>query len=429
MASGGSPALPPYFKPIQHYLKIAEEHSKRDQVVSYYCQLYAFQKAMGIDKKSPDCRDYLMMLMDSLEMILMVLHCHETPLWIQQTPSSLSRNFSAPPCSVANSHELRSSLDFIPQVFNWIQILAESRPQHGSDVVLMQEVHGDPCRVGGSIVLLEHVAMVTCEEEHDAYRTPNYDALATPHVSFHDTGISVAFTPLTPHPHSAIRGGNAGPALIREDYRPPLFMLPMNLVKTFYTAGLLFDVLSVFGETDEDLEKNKKYAKWKAAYIHKCLKNGETPIAGPMTDENEEEDNINSEPVVFSNINEPGPSGMNQNAATTYPDMGLSANGPSPNQQPDRLQKPPSGSMAPPTTPQDSIYGNNAVSTAGGSSMYTPWKPPENPAGVTLTTQDYQKAMKLCKFASSALQYEDSKTAIENLQKALTLLTTGQQQP
>ncbi|CAI9729406.1 Hypothetical predicted protein [Octopus vulgaris] len=146
-----------------------------------------------------------------------------------------------------------------------------------------------------------------------------------------------------------------------------------------------------------------------------------------MTDEKEDEDNINSEPVVFSNVIEPGPSGINQNAATSYPDMGLSANGPSPNQQPDRLQKPPSGSMAPPTTPQDSIYGNNAVSTAGGSLMYTPWKPPENPAGVTLTTQDYQKAMKLCKFASSALQYEDSKTAIENLQKALTLLTTGQQ--
>ena len=48
-------------------------------------------------------------------------------------------------------------------------------------------------------------------------------------------------------------------------------------------------------------------------------------------------------------------------------------------------------------------------------------------AGVHLSTQHYQKAIKFCKFASSALQYEDSKTAIENLQKALTLLTTGQE--
>ena len=35
--------------------------------------------------------------------------------------------------------------------------------------------------------------------------------------------------------------------------------------------------------------------------------------------------------------------------------------------------------------------------------------------------------MKLCKFASSAMQYEDSKTAIENLTKALNLLTTGKE--
>jgi vacuolar protein sorting-associated protein VTA1 len=33
------------------------------------------------------------------------------------------------------------------------------------------------------------------------------------------------------------------------------------------------------------IEKNRKYAKWKAAYIHNCLKNGETPHAGPMEDE------------------------------------------------------------------------------------------------------------------------------------------------
>lgn len=46
-------------------------------------------------------------------------------------------------------------------------------------------------------------------------------------------------------------------------------------------------------------------------------------------------------------------------------------------------------------------------------------------AGVQLSPQDYQRAMKLCKYASSALQYEDSKTAIDNLSKALNLLTTG----
>nr|KAG5699358.1 hypothetical protein BaRGS_008266 [Batillaria attramentaria] len=43
-----------------------------------------------------------------------------------------------------------------------------------------------------------------------------------------------------------------------------------------------------------------------------------------------------------------------------------------------------------------------------------------------LTAQHYQKALKYCKYASSSLQYEDSATAIDNLQKALKIMTTGQ---
>lgn len=51
---------------------------------------------------------------------------------------------------------------------------------------------------------------------------------------------------------------------------------------------MLYDVLETFGEVTEEVQQNRKYAKWKAAYIHNCLKNGETPIPGPMPDENEE---------------------------------------------------------------------------------------------------------------------------------------------
>lgn len=53
-------------------------------------------------------------------------------------------------------------------------------------------------------------------------------------------------------------------------------------MKVFYTAGLLFDVCDVFGEVSDEVTKQRKYAKWKATYIHNCLKNGETPIPGPM---------------------------------------------------------------------------------------------------------------------------------------------------
>ncbi|CAN7989116.1 unnamed protein product, partial [Ixodes hexagonus] len=65
-----------------------------------------------------------------------------------------------------------------------------------------------------------------------------------------------------------------------------------NVIKAFYTAGFLFDILTTFGELTEEITNHRKYARWKAAYIHRCLKNGEQPIPGPLKgdDEGFEED-------------------------------------------------------------------------------------------------------------------------------------------
>lgn len=55
-----------------------------------------------------------------------------------------------------------------------------------------------------------------------------------------------------------------------------------NVVKAFYTAGMIYDVLTTFGELTDEAMQNRKYAKYKAAYIHTCLKNGETPVPGKI---------------------------------------------------------------------------------------------------------------------------------------------------
>lgn len=60
-----------------------------------------------------------------------------------------------------------------------------------------------------------------------------------------------------------------------------ILVLFRNTVKLFFTAGLLMDVLSVFGNVSEEITNTQKYAKWKAMYIHNCMKNGETPTPGP----------------------------------------------------------------------------------------------------------------------------------------------------
>ena len=71
-----------------------------------------------------------------------------------------------------------------------------------------------------------------------------------------------------------------------------------NVVKSFYSAGILFDVLTICTQSELSPENAhmRKYSKWKAAYIHNCLKNGETPIPGPM--EGEEDGAVGGIPPV-----------------------------------------------------------------------------------------------------------------------------------
>ncbi|KAK6106848.1 Vta1 like family protein [Brugia pahangi] len=66
-----------------------------------------------------------------------------------------------------------------------------------------------------------------------------------------------------------------------------------GVIRAFYTAGHLIDVLSLFGELDENLISTRKYAKWKATYIHSCMKNGETPKPGSAGSHNDDLNDFN----------------------------------------------------------------------------------------------------------------------------------------
>ncbi|KAI9561577.1 hypothetical protein GHT06_012536 [Daphnia sinensis] len=145
-----------------------------------------------------------------------------------------------------------------------------------------------------------------------------------------------------------------------------------NVVKAFYSAGMLFDVCSVFGELNEDVAQQKKYAKWRAAHLHNCLNSGEIPSEpAPKPDEQLINDSENME-YGFSSDLKP---------VTKY----LLSN---------KIQK--------------HVHEN------------TP------PSSVPTYVQE-TSTQKHCKYASSALTYEDVPTAIDNLQKALRVLQFGQQ--
>lgn len=214
-----------------------------------------------------------------------------------------------------------------------------------------------------------------------------------------------------------------------------------NVVKAFYTAGMIYDVLQTFGELTEEVTQNRKYAKWKASYIHNCLKNGETPVPGPMkSDEDEELDNELQDLVPgpsSASPNQPGPS----QHQPPYPPMGFNSFPAGPGQTQLPTSGPPSGptnfvtndpfsnvkAPTPPSEPEKPPGGWQPYTgpvAGGGAAEVT--APVAAGAGVTLTPDQITKAQKYIKWAGSALNYEDTKTAIDNLQKALRLLQTGQ---
>jgi len=165
-----------------------------------------------------------------------------------------------------------------------------------------------------------------------------------------------------------------------------------GVVKSFYSAGILFDVMQSFGELTPEVAHYRKYAKMKAAYIHNCLKNGETPVAGPLNGEEEEE-----------------------GVAPSTEGAGFSG-GFVPVQQPPASAPAPTPAPAPQPAPgEHGGFRAAPPSTApvGGSSVLTP--------------QQVSKVQKMCKYAASALDYQDTPTAIDNLAKALSICQTGQE--
>ncbi|XP_037837386.1 vacuolar protein sorting-associated protein VTA1 homolog [Kryptolebias marmoratus] len=314
-------ALPAQLRPIQHHLRTAQEHENRDPVVSYYCRLYAMQTGMKLDSKTPECRKFLVNLMDQLESM----------------KKELSDNESITQEVVGNAHIENYALKLF--------LYADNEDRAGR---------------------------------------------------FHK-----------------------------------------NMIKSFYSSSLLMDVLSVFGELSEENVQHRKYARWKATYIHNCLKNGESPQPGPIAMEGDEEadefgaagfshgGSFRADPPEPDQRSAPGPTA----GIGFAPGPGSVPTGP-PTTNYNNIQIPP-GAHAPANTPAElqppSDAGKPHPAPRSGPAVDPALLSAQQQGGVQLTPEDFTRAQKYCKYAGSALQYEDVSTAVQNLQKALKLLTTGKE--
>lgn len=175
------------------------------------------------------------------------------------------------------------------------------------------------------------------------------------------------------------------------------------------------------------VEEKRKYAKWKAVDIDKCLKNGITPTPGPPGGgDNSEFGNLGM--GMSGGMGSGPPGGMGSG-----PPGGMGSGPPGgvwmgyPSDDPN-LNLPPGGSDLYPSG--GGYEQEHSQPVPKPRSM----PPPSNPSPISssssssrLTPQQLERVTKLCRFAISSLDYEDQDGAIDNLTKALNLLKTGKE--
>ena len=205
--------------------------------------------------------------------------------------------------------------------------------------------------------------------------------------------------------------------------------------RSFYNAGLLFDVLASFKEEmDDSLINMRKYAKWKAAYLFNCEKTGEAPVPGGFNQDKQEETSFQPPP---SQPQAPKQTGLDPPPPPpTVADLGFGPAG---------------GHVSGYPTDQGGYHGNQPTQFPGypqqqnfgyqpqvPAQQHQPTPPPRpsvQPANISnfqpptnataasgLKLEDFIEARKYCKYALSALDYEDAPTAIENMLKSMKVL-------
>lgn len=178
------------------------------------------------------------------------------------------------------------------------------------------------------------------------------------------------------------------------------------------------DILQQFGDLSEDILNKRKYAKWKAAYIHNCLKVGDKPIPGPPG-ETGTDDNLIHKSLIDNDTPETNITPPTDNVSTPST--------PSPAINPGPVVTPGTANSQV-TWPQFPTEPTAAtVPTPQASTPSVPLLPTSSEEVANLTPEQIEKAQKYCKWAASALTYDDVKTAVNNLHKALNLLQLGKE--
>lgn len=186
----------------------------------------------------------------------------------------------------------------------------------------------------------------------------------------------------------------------------------LSTVKALKGAAVLFDVCRQFhpdGELDADVMEKQKYAKYKAAEIFMCLKEGRAPQP-PADPADDMPMPPPSSPPPTSGDTDAVPGVPDVDTAPVVPFLGGAGQGghpPPPSHGPPPASAPPAFVAPPATVPVASKFSPRGSPRTSKSK---------------LSYAEMAKAEKHCKYALSAVQFEDVSEAVRNLKDALRIL-------
>eukprot|EP01086_Lenisia_limosa_P016807 TRINITY_DN6993_c0_g1_i1.p1 TRINITY_DN6993_c0_g1~~TRINITY_DN6993_c0_g1_i1.p1 ORF type:complete len:208 (+),score=61.92 TRINITY_DN6993_c0_g1_i1:95-625(+) len=173
----------------------------------------------------------------------------------------------------------------------------------------------------------------------------------------------------------------------------------------------------------DDITERHKYAKFKTADIRKAIKEGRQPTPGPPgADPLEAEFNSMMDPAAPSPAAYQPP--VYEPEDNTPPAPMPSASQPSAAQWTPPVYEP--EEKPTPTYPAANAYpAAHSYQPAAPKVPAVPYNPSVSAPAGKLRNENYEAGQKFCKFAISAMQFEDPATAIKNLKLALHEMGTN----
>ena len=194
--------------------------------------------------------------------------------------------------------------------------------------------------------------------------------------------------------------------------------------KLFYVSSVFIEILNQFGPVEQDVGEKQRYAAWRGAELSGCARDGRVPPPPP-------DDTRGGGGGGGGGANETKSEGANetqtQREEKTNGDGDETDKGePSaPAWLPPAPQHPVSPPSAPPMSPPTARAFAHAPPTVVARTGAPPPRnlPPPNYNTDNISVARVADAQMHAKFAVSALAHEDVHTAVDNLKKALALLT------